>query len=201
MLDTRRPARVLLAAIAAVVLTTASADAAHPALVVHANASRIVVGTYVIFGKSATASFVSPTYRGAIQSFGTPDSCRLGAPGAHGLSNFSTAMWSSLGMRMVFASYGGSAHGGDACSEPASFFLDNVRITGTGWQTGLGLRIGDPVSKLKRLYPGALPHNGAWWIVIKENHVGSDSLYPVFEATTEGGSVTAFVLAIGAEGD
>jgi hypothetical protein len=176
-----------------------AAAPAHP--VIRASQAKITLNGYPVWTRPP--AWVSPTYAGAIKAFGAPDSCRLGYPagGIPHLSNFSTVKWRELGLTMAFGSYGSSRRGGDACSEPGSFYLDNVRITGSTWTTGLGLKIGDPVSTLKRLYPTALPHNDSWWIVIAQNKVASTHLFPVFSATVVRGKIAAFVFQIGAEGD
>jgi hypothetical protein len=167
-------------------------------LVIQASASRIKLGSYEILGSRLTAS---PSYRGAIRAFGAPDTCQLGTERAKRISNFSTVRWRALGLEMVFGSFGAPARGGDACSEPESFYLDNVRVTGSLWTTALGLRIGDPISKLKRLYPEALPHNGSWWVITAQSTIGVTNLFPRFAAAVAHGRVAAFVFQIRAEGD
>jgi hypothetical protein len=186
---------LLAVAVASVLALCGSASARQP-LVITAGPSQITIAGYTIRGRPGL-----PTYQRAIAALGTPDSCDLGAPSVPGLKNFSTVKWSKLGVTMVFGSYGLSPRGGDACSEPAAFYLDNAHISGRAWSTARGLHIGDPVSKLKRLYSSALPHNGTWWIAIAQNRIGTTNLYPVVSVLTAHDRVTAFHFSIGAEGD
>lgn len=142
------------------------------------------------------------SYAAAIEGLGTPDSCILGyRKGLPPARNFARIAWRSLGVRAVLATYGGFPNGGDACSEPRAVYADTVWITGKRWRTLLGLRVGDSATKLRRLYPKALPHGGSFWIVIRKSHFGDAHLEPLFRAEVRAGRVTAFVLWIQGAGD
>jgi hypothetical protein len=146
---------------------------------------------------------VSPTYAGAIKAFGTPQSCALGGFSSKTpkQKNFGRTVWRSLGVRAEFYTYGLTMGAGDACSAPSGVYLGTLWVTGPRWVTAKGLRIGDPIAKLQRLYPTALPHGDSFWLIIGKNVIGSTSLYPIFSATVANGRVTSFVFAIGAGGD
>jgi hypothetical protein len=145
----------------------------------------------------------TPTFAAAVAAFGPVTSCtRLKAFPA-----FATADWRRLGLRMVFGSYG--AGGARPCRARRAVFLDNARAYGKQWQTGLGLRVGDPVSKLRRLYPraklrtygrGVAPARG-WWLVVRTSQVPDRHPVPALLATGRRGRVTALVVNIHAEGD
>lgn len=171
---------------------------ASTSLLIRANASGITVSGWRIYGGSAL-----PSYAGAIAHLGVPQTCTLQRFGADQppAKNYSRARWVALGATATFITYGLIPDGGDACSKPASVQLDALTLTGSRWRTDRGLQIGDPLSRLQRLYPHALPHNGTFWIVTRHNVVGSESIVPVFSVTIRSGHVASFRFAIGAQGD
>jgi len=174
-----------------------SAQAGHT-WTVQASPRAISVGGYRIYGGS-----VLPNYRGAIDRFGTPQSCVLAsfAPGQKPAPNHSRARWTALGLSAEFITYGTIPDGGDACSKPQGVQLSILTVTDSRWHTTLGLKVGDTLARLQQLYPAALPHNNAFWIVTRRNRVGSASIVPVFSATVAQGRVTSLSFAIGAQGD
>ena len=91
-----------------------------------------------------------PTYRGAIRAFGPSSSCKLAV-----IASGAIVRWADLGLRIRIATLAGIPAGKTACTAPAVLQVDNVRITGTRWQTSLGLRVGSSVRLLRKLYPNA----------------------------------------------
>jgi hypothetical protein len=145
----------------------------------------------------------SPTFAAAVAAFGRETTCtRLEA-----LPGFAAAEWRQLGLRMVFGSYGPGA--ARPCRARRAVFLDNARAYGKQWQTGLGLRIGDSVAKLHRLYPrarlrtyrrGVGPVRG-WWLVMRTSHLPDFHRIPTLLAKTHAGRVTELIVNVHAEGD
>lgn len=145
----------------------------------------------------------TPTFAAAVAALGRETTCkRLKA-----LPAFATAEWRSLGLRMLFGSYG--AGGARPCRARRAVFFDNAQAYGKQWQTGHGLKVGDSVAKLHRLYPqarlrtytrGVAPMRG-WWLVVRTSHLPDLHLLPVLLAKTRAGRVTELVVNVHAEGD
>jgi hypothetical protein len=145
----------------------------------------------------------TPTFAEAVQEFGPATKCtRL-----ERLPGFAAAEWRQLGLRMVFGSYGPGA--ARPCRARRAVFLDNARAYGKSWQTGLGLRVGDSVAKLRRLYPratlrtyrrGVAPVRG-WWLVVRTSRLPDFHHLPALLATARDARVTALVVNVHAEGD
>jgi hypothetical protein len=65
-------------------------------------------------------------------------------------------------------------------------------ITGEPWRTAKGLRIGDPSSQIRRLYPSArLAKGGFWWLVML-NYIPGTPPEPALRAKVRNGRVVAF---------
>jgi hypothetical protein len=67
------------------------------------------------------------------------------------------------------------------------------------WRTGLGLRVGDSVGRVKALYPKAKLHApGGWWLVARKSckETGAQP-YPGLLARVRNGRVTALVVSAG----
>jgi hypothetical protein len=145
----------------------------------------------------------TPTFAAAVAAFGRETTCtRLGA-----LPSFATVEWRRLGLRMVFGSYGPG--GARPCRARRAVFLDNARAYGKQWETGRGLKVGDPIGKLHRLYPqarlrtyarGVAPVRG-WWLVVRTSRLPDYHRIPALLAQTQAGRVTELVVNVHAEGD
>jgi hypothetical protein len=158
--------------------------------VIKATNNTISVGPYRIYGPGS-----KETYAGAIAAFGAPADCHLLSGGEY----VSTVIWPRLGMTMRFATLGGLTPGADACTDPAHVYLDRLTLTSHRWQTVKGLRIGDPVSKLRRLYPKALPHTGQFWIVYANSPAYGPQ--PLFAATVKKDRIASFFFEITGQGE
>jgi hypothetical protein len=102
--------------------------------------------------------------------------------------------WPGHGLRLRFLSFEGHA-----CSR-------GVLVTATvarraGWRTGRGLRVGDPVERVRRLYPAARFRRAAagrtgYWLIVRRacQEVGG-AAYPGLLARVARGRVTAVVAA------
>jgi hypothetical protein len=147
-----------------------------------------------------------PTLRGATEALGPPTACRTIRHATHG-----RASWRSLGVSIDLLTYGGLPEGRNACSAPARIHVNWVRVTGTRWVTSRGLRVGDPVAKLRRLYPHARANlrenwpRGYWLVSRRTACIGICSTpfvcVPQLLAETRDGRTIAFFLHVGAQGD
>jgi hypothetical protein len=145
-----------------------------------------------------------PTLAGAIRALGVPSSCRR----VPGFRSFASVTWSRLGLRMVFGTYGPIPARGP-CAAAGRIVLDSAIATGRRWRTGRGLRVGDPVARLRRLYPrahrrrflrGLRPLDG-WWLVVRLSRVPDRHFVPTLLATARGGRVTGLVVTAELEGE
>lgn len=184
----RRSALRVFAGSSLLFLLLVSAPGAAPSrsFVIRATSHSIFVGSYYIWGPRA-----APTYGGAITAFGPATTCRLRATG-------SRATWPDLGIVADLATLGVLPPGSDACTA-TTIQLDRLTLRDRRWRTLLGLRVGDTVAKLKRLYPRALPHGTSLWIV----PANSPAFGPraLFGATIVRGRIRSFFFDIRAEGE
>jgi hypothetical protein len=147
------------------------------------------------------------TFQGAIDALGEPSSCHA-REAAHVV-----ARWADLGITVDLVTFGGLPAGRTGCDEPRSIHVNWARVTGRSWFTSLGLRVGDPTSKLRRLYPraqrnprGTWPRPSAHWLVTRRAAcVGICSTnfvtVPQLLAEVRNGRVIAFFFHVGAQGD
>lgn len=181
-----------LFAVFATATVAVSAAGAGPSVVIRASPQRIDVGGYRIWDRGSKR--MGPTYAGALTAFGSARACRLGR------DRFDAVVrWSALGVAAEFATLGGFRAGGDGCSRPREIYLDHLAIASPRWTTARGLRVGDPVSKLLRLYPRARRHGSRYWLITESNPaVGTR---PLFSANASKGRVASFLFIVQAEGE
>jgi len=84
----------------------------------------------------------------AIDAYGRPSGCRV-----VGSSRHVVATWASRGIWIDAWTYGAMPSDRNGCTAPALIYVSEIRLTDRRWVTSLGLRVGDPTTKLKRLYP------------------------------------------------
>jgi hypothetical protein len=133
-----------------------------------------------------------PTLGAAIRVYGRPTVMDESGQGAA-----CRLLWRPLGVRIRFVNLGG----GSAC-DPALGKSQDARVFDPRWRTGKGLRIGDRLRRLWRLYPAATRHGRSWWLVKGINVYGvGRNPYPVLRATIKNGRVRSFALSIGAAGE
>jgi len=152
-----------------------------------------------------------PTYRGAIHAFGPASSCKLAV-----IDSGAIVRWADLGLRIRIATLGVIPAGETACTAAADLKVDNVRIASTRWQTSLGLRVGNGVRLLRRLYPNATYHRKglsegfpaqSYWLVTTRTAClgtcGSSHFVtvPQLAAGVRAGKVAFFSFRIGAQGE
>jgi hypothetical protein len=153
--------------------------------------SFVVQGDHRIGGYAVKAD---GSLGGAVEAFGDPSTRRR-----HGIACDLT--WRSLGLWINF--YSLSLR--NPCSAQGGRFGAAV-VTGRRWRTSLGLRIGDPVARLRRLYPRARFHDdpfygAAWWLVVRTSVIGDTHDYPGLRARVRNGRVSALVVRYAAGGD
>jgi hypothetical protein len=138
--------------------------------------------TYVITGDTSIAGFPRDGKLGrAVALFGQPqirdpfgfDSCRL--------------VWPVWGITMMVASTSNPA---GACGPDAKH--QRSTLTGRRWRTSAGLKIGDPLARLRQLYPKAWREKpGIWWLKTR-SFAGLP--FPGLEAKLVKGRVASFTV-------
>ena len=167
--------RALLVVATAALLPAVPASAASPPYVVQGD--RAVGGLQIARG----------TLTQARQRFGPPSTVRSRASGFECNAN-----WPRVGLRLAFLDFSGRA-----CQ-------DGVLVTATitsrsAWRTAVGLRVGDSVARVRRLYPRATLHPASppwtgYWLVARRTCAEVGALpYPGLLARVRGGRVTALV--------
>ena len=159
--------------------TVASMDnsAAEPLAIV---GDRIVGGVRVL-SKLARATEV----------FGTPDTTRR-------LNDYDCrAVWRSTGLTLEFLDLSGAA---DPCRVGG---MVTATATSTQWRTRTGLRVGDRVARIRRLYRHARHVVGApypgWWLITRRTCATTGSqAYPGLRAKTSANKVSALVVVVAA---
>ena len=162
---------------AGVLLLSGSAATAGPA-----NDFRIVpsqrIGPY--------KNYLEGRYKPAVAAFGRPSSS--GSPRG---SNLCTMRWRSLGLDMDFS----TTRPGCAQSGLAGWY--GATIHTRSWLVGRGIRTGDTVSSMRRLYPKAVfsdnPPNEPTWTLASVDREELGRL-ATLTATTWNGRITAIHL-------
>ena len=179
----RRPAAVFL--VMAAVLG-AAAGPASAARVIKANPARSWGVTYL--GDWHVAAH--PEYGKAVHALGSPSSVENpDIPGC-------TVTWSGLGLRIQFESFGGGTSCADGRAQAAVVKGPNGR---SSWRTQRGLRVGDSLRKLRRLYPNARRKHSARVIVYQANPPLGDG--SIVTAVIRRHRVASFRLWLGGAGD
>ena len=85
--------------------------------------------------------------------------------------------------------------GSDPCA-PRTGYVQSMTTIGSRWRTDRGLRVGQPLARLRALYPNARRVGGGWQITTRRH--ASDQ--PVIIARMRSGRVRAFDAFAGAAG-
>jgi hypothetical protein len=144
--------------------------------VIRTTASAIRIGSFTAWSPSARG-----TYAQATSTFGEATSCRLAA------GKKSKATWSSIDLTMQYIVAKGSI-----CSPAGSMLIQTLSVAGPSWKTSNGLAVGDPVAKLRRLYPSAAAAAGSDVLVRIDRSYGHAQL----SAAVRRGKVAGFSLAV-----
>lgn len=143
-----------------------------------------IVGDRIVGGVRMGA-----TLDAATTTLGMPDVRRR-------LSRFECrAGWHSIRLTLVFL----DLSNGDPCRHGA---LVRATAGSSMWQTGKGLHVGDPVQRLRSLYPTATYHrtvDRGWWLITRRTCPTTGSQrYPGLLARTFQRHVGAFVVGVAA---
>jgi hypothetical protein len=137
-----------------------------------------------------------PTFPAAVRALGAANAVHAHS---HGSSCTGSGTWSGLGLRILFTSFGGDPYCAGARAQTGT-------ISGAAgrqhWQTTRGLRVGDSLGTLKRLYPRAIKGRGGWAIVYSLHSVIAEgSRLDIVTAQVKGNRVSSLRLWIGGAGD
>jgi len=168
--------RLLAAAAVAAVVASGASAAGGP--------SRVIRGDYRIGDYAVKAD---GTLAGAIRAFGRPSASRRSGAYCH-------ASWRALGVRAEFYNLADA----NPCL-PAKGYFSVASMTGRGWLTASGLRIGDSVADARRLYPHAERHGSSLWLVARFTQ--ATGRYAGLAARLAGGRVAALVVTYEAGGE
>jgi hypothetical protein len=130
----------------------------------------------------------APAYPRAVAAFGTPSSRGTDDPVE---SNLCTVRWRGLGLDMGFAT---SAPKPCLAGKLGRSGWFGASVYTRRWRTERGLRVGDSVAKLRRLYPRAtfkdVPPQAPYWVLESRTQAGRGPV-PYLVAETWGGTVLA----------
>jgi hypothetical protein len=138
------------------------------------------LGSYAVKGDGSLG--------GAIAAFGRPSGRWRTGIGC-------TTRWRALGLRIDWYNLGGA----DPCSPRGGRFY-RALVTGRGWRTAKGLRVGDSAERLRRLFPRAERHGDWQWLVPRFYSVPGYR-YPGLAAKVVRGRVAALAVTFPAGGD
>jgi hypothetical protein len=122
--------------------------------------------------------------------FGAPDTIRR----VNGYD--CRAVWRPIGLTLGFL----DLSGGDPCHVGR---IVTATATSTSWRTDRGIHVGDPVTRLRRLYPRAkhvaTPPYGGWWLITRHTCATTGSqAYPGLRARTSATRILALVVTLAA---
>jgi hypothetical protein len=140
-----RVRRLLLPLLLALAIPTASVAAGQ-----RANADwKVQAGkSFQRAGEYSTSLGRNTYLQDAIEAFGPASGCRV-----VGKDNHVVATWASRGIWIDAGTYAVMPAGENGCMSPDLIHVSQIRLTDKRWVTSLGLRVGDPTTKLRRLYP------------------------------------------------
>jgi hypothetical protein len=180
------PAAAATLAAAAALLAAAPAADARP-FVIEATGSETGPGVVRAIGDFRPAR--NPRLRAAIRAYGQTTSRRGGG-------EICRVRWANIGVRITFQNFGGV----DSCT-PSGGRAQKAVVDDDRWRTGKGLRIGNEITRLRRLYPDAQRTPRGFRLVEGILPFGQPRRYAVLGARVSGGRVSAFTMFIGAAGD
>jgi hypothetical protein len=180
------------AALGAAVLAVAGAHAAAPTadarpFVIQTRGSETGPGVVRAIGDFRPAR--NPRLSAAIRAYGPTTSRRGGG-------EICRVRWANIGVRITFQNFGGV----DSC-EPSGGRAQKAVVVDDRWRTGKGLRIGNGITRLRRLYPDAKRTPRGFRLVEGILPFGQPRRYAVLGARVSGGRVTGFTMFVGAAGD
>lgn len=137
-----------------------------------------------------------PTFQSAVYALGAASAVHVHT---RGNSCTGTGAWKGLGLRVLFTSFSADPYCARVRAQTGTISGASGR---RHWQTARGLRVGDSLGKLKRLYPRAIRGHEGWAIVFSRHSVVAEgSRLDVVTAQVRGNRVSSFRLWIGGAGD
>jgi hypothetical protein len=134
-----------------------------------------------------------PTIGAARRVFGRPSALTLRGGSC-------VVTWRRLGLRIVFANFGGTLPGQTTCTSSVGR-AQAFTTRGPRFRTSRGLQVGDPSSRILDRHPDAEFREAVWWLVDAESPFGDGGAYPSLRAVVSGGRVVALGGWIGAAGE
>jgi hypothetical protein len=183
-MEDRRTA--LIACLLAVAALAAAASPALAARTIKAQPSRYWAVTYL----GGWHVLAHPEFGKAVFALGEPS--HVENPDIPGCR----ATWRRLGLKIQFESFGVASDCNDGKAQAAVVKGHRGRVA---WRTQRGLRVGDSVQKLNRIYPNARRRPGARVIVYQKHPAIGDG--SIVTAVLRGGKVASFRLWLGGAGD
>jgi hypothetical protein len=184
----RRAIVLAAAAVSSVAALAATAPAEARPFVIEARGSETGPGVVRAIGDFKPAR--NPRLRAAIRAYGDPSS-------SSGGGEICRVRWADLGVRITFQNFGGV----DSC-RPSGGRAQKAVVAGDDrWRTAKGLRIGNTVARLERLYPRARRTARGFRLAEGILPFGAPVRYAVLGARVADGRVRAFTLFVGAAGD
>jgi hypothetical protein len=183
----RRTRLALIGGLVAATTLAAAAPADARSFVLRATGSQTGLGEVRAIGDFKPA--VNPRLRAAVRAFGQPTSRRGGG-------EICRVRWNRFGLTIRFQNFGGF----NSCG-PRGLAQKAVVTGEQPWRTAKGLRLGDGVVRIRRLYPNARQTRRGFRIISGILPFGRPQPYAVLGARLEDGDVSAFTLFIGAAGD
>lgn len=178
------PARPVLAAVVALLVSAAAA----PAATVHTIRTNSD-GWITRIGPLRTRA-EAPTLAKATAAFGMPSSLDPVGDGADAC----VIEWRPLRLRTTFSNFGV----GDACDEGV---LQAATVRSRRFRTRRGLRVGDRSSTITEKHPNAVFRDNVWWITSAVSPFGDEERIATIAAIVQRGRVTILRLWVGAAGD
>jgi hypothetical protein len=185
--QSRMVLRLAIGATAALILLAPAPSAASHVFAVRGD---VKIGSFAVRADGSMG--------GAIRAFGVPSSRRH----TYGLGTC-TAVWAGHGLTIDFYNLGGA----DACSPDGGRF-SRAFLRGPHWMTTKRLRVGNSITKLRRLYPSARLRPGeryywpaGYWLLERTSVIGSGGSYPGLLAEVSVGRVIGFQVRFPAGGD
>jgi hypothetical protein len=165
-----------------------ASPAAARSFVIKAQGSSTGLGQVRAIGDFKPAR--DPRLAAAIGAWGDPS-------GKSGGGDFCKVRWAALGIRFTFQNFGAV----DSCQPRHGRAQKGVVSGDRPWRTGKGLRLGDTVARLKRLYPRSRRSRRGFPLVRAVSPFGRITRYTVLGARISQGRVSAFTLKVFAAGD
>ncbi|HVM69854.1 MAG TPA: hypothetical protein VM204_08480, partial [Gaiellaceae bacterium] len=132
------------------------------------------------------------TLGGAIDAFGAPTAMRP----VDGSRDACVVRWAHVRLTIRFYNLGGA----NACARRYGYFR-HAEITGRQWRTREGLRVGDPVARVRTLYPHATRRGAFFALLDVPRQFSATGSYVGLSARVASGRVSGFVVRYPAGGD